>query len=161
MNAFGEALNLVFMRRSDALVPISQPVDLRLHSMSSYLPANESQTALPWVPIRCLWISDCIPMSSYSLPTLDAWVLPHCPHGNHLPKFLESFGWVPSMSCHPDSGMPIESTQLHPECDFGSTPIHTTWVLPKSIWEHFRAILRDFRFWLGFMRTSDSSMHDV
>ena len=71
MNAFGEALNLVFMRRSDALVPIPLPMDLRLHSheflfqaygsqdsecipMSPYFPANGSQ--------------DCIPMSPYSKP---------------------------------------------------------------------------------------------
>ena len=50
----------------------------------------------------------------------------------------------------PDSGMPIESPQLRPERDFGSTPIHTTWIPLKSIVEHFRALLRDFRFWAIF-----------
>ena len=61
-------------------------------------------------------------------------------------KFLESFDWVPPMSYHPDSGMPIESTQLRPECDFVCTPTHTTWIPPKSIVERFRCLLRDFRF---------------
>ena len=50
----------------------------------------------------------------------------------------------------PDSGMPIESPQLRPERDFGSTPIHTTWVPTKSIVERFRCLLRDFRFWADF-----------
>ena len=84
-------------------VPISQPMNLRLHSMSSYFPANgvnlrlhshefkflfevnglKTQTAFPWVPIPLpmnlrmhsheflfpsQWISECIPMSSYSQP---------------------------------------------------------------------------------------------
>ena len=116
----------------------SQPMNLRMHSMSSssYLPADESQTAFPWVPIPCQWIqdSDCIPMRSYS-PA----------------KILESFGWVPPMSYHPDSGMPIESPRMRPERDFVYTPIHTTWVPLKSIVEHFRALLRDFCFWAIFL----------
>ena len=74
-------------------------------------------------------ISDCIPMSSY-LPA----------------KFLESFGWVPPMSCHPDSGMPLGFHQLRPERDFRGTPYNHTWVPLKSIVEHFRALLRDFCF---------------
>ena len=125
MNAFGEALNLGFMRRSGDFSSGSMPMDsisgcipmssssyspanglnLRLHSheFKSLFPANESQTAFPWVPIPkpmnlrlhshefkslfpSQWISGCIPMSPYS-PA----------------KFLESFGWVPPMSCHPDS----------------------------------------------------------
>ena len=65
-------------------------------------------------------------------------------------KFLESFGWVPSMSCHPDSGMPIESPRMRPERDFMGTPYNHTWVPLKSIVEHFRALLRDFCFWLFF-----------
>ena len=129
--------------------------------MSSYLPANESQDAWVQVPIPlpmnlrlhshefkslfpCQWISDCIPMSPYS-PA----------------KFLESFGWVPPMSCHPDSGMSIEAQKIEFWRDFGCTPIHTTWVPLKSIVERFRCLLRDFCFWLGFVRISDSSMHDV
>ena len=76
-------------------------------------------------------------------------------------KFLESFGWVPPMSCHPTSNMPLESHRMRPECDFGCTPYNHTWVPQKSIVEHFRALLRDFCFLLGFMRTSASSMHDV
>ena len=127
--------------------------------MSSYSPANESQ--------------DCIPMSSYSPAneSLDAWVQVPIPkpmdsrlhsHEFLFPcQILESFGWVPPMSCHPDSGMPLGFHQLRPERDFGCTPYNHTWVPLKSIWERFRALLRDFRFSLGFMRTSDSSMHDV
>ena len=177
MNAFGESLNLVFMRGSgdfssgsmpmdsisdcipmnpyspanglktqDAFpwVPIPLPMNLRMHPMSSYSPANESQNASHEFLFPSQWISGCIPMSSYS-PA----------------KFLESFGWVPSMSCHPDSGMPLGFHQLRPERDFGGTPYNHTWVPLKSIWEHFRRLLRDFCFWLGFMRISDSSMHDV
>ena len=71
MNAFGEALNLVFMRGSgdfssgsmpmDSIsdcIPMSsssysQPMNLRLHPMSSYSLPMDS-------------ISDCIPMSSSS-----------------------------------------------------------------------------------------------
>lgn len=47
MNAFGEALNLVFMPTLDALVPIPLPMDSISDCipMSSYLPAHESQTA--------------------------------------------------------------------------------------------------------------------
>ena len=65
MNAFGESLNLVFMRGSgdfssgsmpmDSISdcipmsssPYSQPMNLRLHSHESLFPANESQTAFP------------------------------------------------------------------------------------------------------------------
>ena len=56
MNAFGEALNLVFMRRSGDFSSYSPAngLNLRLHSHEFLFPANESQ--------------DCIPMSSYSLP---------------------------------------------------------------------------------------------
>ena len=115
-------------------------------SSSPYSPANESLDAWVQVPIPKPMdsISDCIPMSSYS----------------HA-KFLESFGWVPPMSCHTDSGMPLESHRMRPERDFRGTPYHHTWVPIKSIVEHFRALLRDFCFLLGFVRISDSSMHDV
>ena len=69
----------------------------------------------------------------------------------YLPaKILESFGWVPPMSCHPTSGMPLESPRMRPERDFGGTPYNHTWVPLKSIVEHFRALLRDFRFWAIF-----------
>ena len=152
-------------------------VNLRMHSheFKFLFPClwTQSLDAFPWVPIPSQWISDCIPMSSYSPAneSLDAWVqvpipcqwisgcIPMSPYSPA--KFLESFGWVPSMSCHPDSGMPLGFHQMRPERDFGGTPYNHTWVPLKSIWEHFRALLRDFCFWLGFMRISDSSMHDV
>ena len=51
----------------------------------------------------------------------------------------------------PDSGMPLESTQLRPERDFGCTPYNHTWIPLKSIVEHFRALLRDLRFWADFL----------
>ena len=51
MNAFGEALNLVFMRGSGDFSSGSMPMDSISDcipmSSSSYLPANESQTAFP------------------------------------------------------------------------------------------------------------------
>ena len=50
----------------------------------------------------------------------------------------------------PTSGMPLESHRMRPERDFGGTPYNHTWVPPKSIVEHFRALLRDFRFWANF-----------
>ena len=151
MNAFGEALNLVFMRGSGDFSSGSMPMEWISDCipMSPYSSANESQTAFPWVPIPqpmnlwmlefkfpCLWTqdSDCIPMSSY-LPA----------------KFLESFGWVPPMSCHPDSGMPIEAKKIAFWRDLRGAPIHTTWVPLKSIVEHFRALLRDFCFWANFL----------
>ena len=103
-------------------------------SSSSYLPANESQ--------------DCIPMSSYLPANESQDCIPMSPY---LPaKILESFGWVPSMSCHPTSGMPLGFHQLRPERDFGGTPYNHTWVPIKSIVEHFRALLRDFCFWANF-----------
>ena len=72
---------------------------------------NESLDAFPWVPIRGQWISDCIPMSSYSR-SMNLWMLEFkflfpsqwisgcIPMSSYSPaKFLESFGWVPPMSC--------------------------------------------------------------
>ena len=193
MNAFGESLNLVFMRWSWWFSSGSMPMDWISDCIpvSSYSPANESLDAFPWVPIPlsmnlwmlefksyspanglnlrlhshefkflfpCQWISDCIPMNPYSPANESQTAFPWVPIPS---KFLESFGWVPSMSCHPDSGMPLGFHQLRPERDFGGTPYNHTWVPLKSIVEHFRALLRDFCFWLGFMRISDSSMHDV
>ena len=49
-----------------------------------------------------------------------------------------------------DSGMPLESPRMRPERDFGGTPYNHTWVPLKSIVEHFRCLLRDFRFWANF-----------
>ena len=49
-----------------------------------------------------------------------------------------------------DSGMPLGFHQLRPERDFRGTPYNHTWVPSKSIVEHFRALLRDFRFWAIF-----------
>ena len=162
MNAFGEALNLVFMRRSEILVlvlcqwtqsqtafpwvrvPIPLPMNLRLHSHESLFLSQ--------------WISGCLSSSPYSLP-MNLWM--HSHESLSPCQILESFGWVPSMSCHPDSGMPLGFHQLRPERDFGCTPYNHTWVPLKSIVEHFRCLLRDFCFWLGFMRISDSSIHDV
>ena len=183
MNAFGEALNLVFMRWSGDFSSGSMPMewisDCIPMSSSSYLPANEfkTQTAFPWVRVP-------LPMNlrlhsheslSYSCESQTAFPWVRVPislpmnlrmHSHEFEflfpcQILESFGWVPSMSCHPDSGMPLESPQLRPERDFGGTPYNHTWVPLKSIVEHFRALLRDFCFSLGFMRISDSSMHDV
>ena len=104
-------------------------------------------------------------MSSYSQANgLNLWMhsheflFPSCTlnlrlhsHESYPPaKFLESFGWVPSMSCHHDSGMPLESHRMRPERDFGCTPYNHTWVPLKSIVERFRCLLRDFRFWANF-----------
>ena len=84
MNAFGEALNLVFMRGSGDFSSGSMPMewisDCIPMSSSSYSPANElkTQDAFPWVPVSlpmnlrmhsheflspCQWTqdSDCIP----------------------------------------------------------------------------------------------------
>ena len=49
MNAFGEALNLVFMRGSGDFSSGSMPMDSISDCipMSPYSPANESQTAFP------------------------------------------------------------------------------------------------------------------
>ena len=51
MNAFGEALNLVFMRGSGDFSSGSMPMDSRLrmhsHEFKFLFPANESQTAFP------------------------------------------------------------------------------------------------------------------
>ena len=168
MNAFGEALNLVFMRWSWWFSSGSMPMDsrLRLHSheflflsqwiqdsdcipMSSYSSANESQTAFPWVPVLfpSQWISGCL--SSCPIPKpMNLWM--HSHEFLFPSQILESFGWVPPMSCHPDSGMPLESPQLRPERDFGCTPYNHTWVPIKSIVERFRRLLRDFRFWSNF-----------
>ena len=73
MNAFGEALNLVFMRGSGDFSSGSMPMDS---------------------------ISDCIPMSSYSQPMN---LRLHSHEFLFPAKFLESFGWVPPMSYHPYS----------------------------------------------------------
>ena len=193
MNAFGEALNLGFMRRSGDFssysspmewisdcIPMSsysRPMNLRLHShefkflfLSQW---TQSQTASPWIPVLFLWISDCIPMSSYSQP-MNLWMLEfkflfpcqwisECiPMSSYLPcQILESFGWYHPCPAHPTSGMPIGGQNLAFWRDFGGTPYQYTWVPLKSIVEHFRALLRDFCFSLGFMRISDSSMHNV
>ena len=124
-------------------------------------PAYESQTAfheflfppcqflwisecIPWVPIPCQWISDCIPMSPYSTANGSQDCIPMSSYSTA--KFLESFGWVPPTSCHPASNVPIETQKIAFWRDFRGTPIHTTWVPLKSIWERFRCLLRDFRF---------------
>ena len=89
-------------------------------------------------------------MSSYSQANeVNLWMHSHeflfpCP-------ILESFGWVPPMSCHPDSGMPLGFHQLRLERDFMGAPYNHTWVPLKSIVEHFRALLRDFCFWANFL----------
>ena len=127
MNAFGEALNLVFMRGSGDFSSGSMPMDSisGCIPMSSYSKANESQTAFPWVQVPLpmdsrlrlhsheflflsQWISDCIPMSSspYSQANgLNLWM--HSHEFLFTCQILESFGWVPPMSCHPDSGRSI------------------------------------------------------
>ena len=119
MNAFGEALNLVFMRRSGDFSSGSMPMDSISDCipMSPYLPANESQTAFPWVPISqpmnlrlhsheslfpCQWISDCIPMSPYSpanesqSQTAFPWVPIPLPMNlwMHSHEFLSPCQWI-------------------------------------------------------------------
>ena len=96
--------------------PYSQPMNLRLHSHESLFPANGMNLRL------------------------------HSHESLFPAKFLESFGWYHPCPAHPTSGVPIESTQLRPERDFGGTPYQYTWVPPKSIVERFRALLRDLRF---------------
>ena len=73
--------------------------------------------------------------------------------------FQESRGGSPSggfpsgevVDGTPASGMPLESPQLRPEREFEVTPYNHTWIPTKSIVEHFRALLRDFRFWANFL----------
>ena len=137
-------------------------VNLRLHSHEFLSPANESQTAFPWVqvPIPSQWISDCIPMSSsspaYGLKTQTAfpWVPIPQPMNLRLHSH-ESLSpakfWSLLVGYHPCpailiQNVPIEAQKIAFWRDFGGTPIHTTWVPPKSIVEHFRALLRDFCF---------------
>ena len=119
-------------------VPISLPMNLRLHPMSSYSLHSESQTAFPmssYLPTNESQDSECIPWAPIPLP-MDS--ISECiPMEITHPKILESFGWVPPMSYHPDSGMPIESPRMRPERDFRGTPIHTTWVPLKSRRERF------------------------
>ena len=113
MNAFGEALNLVFMRGSGDFssyppanesqtafpwVPIPQPMNLRLHSHEFLFPANESQDASPWVPIRGQWNESQTAFPWVPIPC--QWIsdcIPMIPYSQ--PNFLESFGWVSPMSC--------------------------------------------------------------
>ena len=57
MNAFGEALNLVFMRGSGDFSSGSMPMD----SISDCIPMSSSPYSQPMDSI-----SGCIPMSSYS-----------------------------------------------------------------------------------------------
>ena len=155
MNAFGEALNLVFMRGSGDFSSGSMPMDSISGcipmSSSSYSPANGLNLWMHSHEFLFLsqWIQDCIPMSSYSQP-MNLWMhshefkslfpanesqtaFPWVPipqpmnlrlhshefkslfpanelnlrlhsHESLFPaKFLESFGWVPPMYCHPDS----------------------------------------------------------
>ena len=123
MNAFGEDLNLGFMRGSGDFSSGSMPMDSisGCIPMSSYSKANESQDCIPMSsssPAYGLnlrmhsheflflsqWISGCLSSSPYSLPMN----LRLHSHEFKFPcQILESFGWVPPMSCHPDSGMSI------------------------------------------------------
>ena len=105
----------------------SMPVNLRMHSHEFLFDACESQNVLPWVQVPI------------SLP-MDSRLRLHSMSSYSHAKILESFGWVPPMSYHPDSGMPIESPRMRPERDFVYTPIHTTWVPLKSIVERFRCL---------------------
>ena len=112
-----------------------------MHSISGCLSSSP-------IPQPMDSISDCIPMSPYSLPMN----LRLHSHESLSPfQIFESFGWVPSMSFHPDSGMPLGFHQLRPERDFRGTPYNHTWVPLKSIVERFRCLLRDFCFWAIFL----------
>ena len=109
-------------------------------------------------------ISDCIPMSPCSIPVnlrlhsheslFDANFLmlefSHTDPTEITYPILESFGWVPPMSCHPDSGMSIGGQNLAFWRDFMGTPIHTTWVPLKSRRERFRGFYAIFIFGLIF-----------
>ena len=143
MNAFGDALNLGFMRWSwwfsSGSMPMKWISDCIPMSSSSYSQANESLDAWVQVPISLpmnlwmlefkslfpanglnlrlhsheslflsQWISDCIPMSSSPYSQANGLNLRLHSHEFLSPcQILESFGWVPPMSCHPDSGMSI------------------------------------------------------
>ena len=97
MNAFGEALNLVFMRWSWWFSSGSMPMEWISDCipMSPYSQANESQTAFPWVQVPiplpmdsrlrlhshefkflfpCQWISGCLSSSPIPLP-MNLWML--------------------------------------------------------------------------------------
>ena len=161
MNAFGSALNLVFMRGSGCFSSgsYSRSMNLRLHSHEflfevnesqtafPWVPIpsqwNESQTAFPWVPIPSQWISGCIPMSSY-LPANESQKAFH--EFLFPAKFLESFGWYHPCPAHPTSGMPVGVQNLAFWRDFGVTPYQYTWIPLKSILGRFRCLLRDFCF---------------
>ena len=68
----------------------SMPVNLRMHSHEFLFDACESQNVLPWVQVPI------------SLP-MDSRLRLHSMSSYSHAKFLESFGWVPPMSYHPDS----------------------------------------------------------
>ena len=95
MNAFGEALNLVFMRGSGDFSFGSMPMDSISEcipmSSSSYSQANGFKTAFHEFKFLfpCLWTqdSDCIPMSSYSQANgLNLWM--------HSHEFLFPSQWI-------------------------------------------------------------------
>ena len=81
--------------------PYSLPMNLWMHSMSSYsLPMDSISGCIPMSSSPCLWISGCLSSSPYSQP-MNLWM--HSMSSYSHAKFLESFGWVPPMSYHPDS----------------------------------------------------------
>ena len=106
MNAFGEALNLVFMRWSWDFSSYSQAngLNLRLHShefkslfpcqwisgclsSSPYSKANESQTAFPWVQVS-LPMDSRLRLHSHEFLFLSQWIsdcIPMSPYP--LPNF--------------------------------------------------------------------------
>ena len=108
-------------------------MNLWTHSHEFLFPANESQTAFPWVTIRGQWISDCIPWVPISLPNFWSLLVGYHPYPTP-----------------PTSGMPIGFPQLRPERDFGCTPYHHTWVPLKSRRERFRGFYAIFIFGLIF-----------
>ena len=122
-------------------------LNLRMHSHEFLFPANESQD------------SDCIPMSSYSLPmnlrmhsheflfpaneSQDSDCIPMSSYS--LPNFWSLLDGTTLIQ-----NVPIEAQKIAFWRDFGGTPIHTTWVPPKSRRERFRCLLRDFCFVANF-----------
>ena len=124
--------------------PYSRSMNLRMHSHEFLSYSCESQTAFPWVPIPSQWISGCLSSSSYFPANESQDAFPWVPIP--LPNFWSLLVGYHPCPAHPTSGMHIEPQKIAFWRDFGSTPIHTTWIPLKSIVEHFRALLRDFCF---------------
>ena len=79
MNAFGEALNLVFMRWSwDWVLVLCQ--------------WTQDSDCIPWVPIPSQWISECLSSSPYSLPM--KWISGCIPMSSYSQANESQNAWV-------------------------------------------------------------------